>query len=223
MVERALLERKREFERRDDLRAAWMTSKAIDIFENQSRAGQNAGNRRCNMPLRERRDSSVKYDAKALRIDLPAHDVERVRPGVLTAHLNGRSRRHRRPEARKPPRHRRTAPWRRYSPWSIHRAGRPGCKLRPRRATQCCRDASRRDGTQWRSPETPPAQPSPKTGTRSTSARNPKRPATLASRLGVAIPVDEIVTIVSTSAASSSAASRARFAASTKSSHAPSR
>jgi hypothetical protein len=48
------------------------------------------------------------------------------------------------------------------------------------------------------SPETPPAQPRPKTGTRSTSARNPNRPATLASRLGVAIPVDEIVTIVST-------------------------
>ena len=42
------------------------------------------------MLLRERRDIPVKDDAKALRIDLPAHDVERVRPGVLTAHLNGR-------------------------------------------------------------------------------------------------------------------------------------
>ena len=91
MVERALLERKREFERRDDLRAAWMTSKSIDIFENQSRAGQNPGNRRCNMPLRERWNGLVKDDAKALRIDLPAHDVDRVGPGVLTAHLNGRN------------------------------------------------------------------------------------------------------------------------------------
>src|SRR5580698_1366502 len=27
--------------------------------------------------------------AEALRIDSPTHDVERVRPGVLTAHLNG--------------------------------------------------------------------------------------------------------------------------------------
>jgi hypothetical protein len=53
------------------------------------------------------------------------------------------------------------------------------------------------------------AQPSPKTGTRSTSGRNPKRPATFASRLGVAIPVDEMVTMVSNSAASSSAASSA--------------
>ena len=70
-------------------------------------------------------------------------------------------------------------------------------------------------------PETPPAQPRPKTGTRSTSGRNPIGPATLASRLGVAIPVEEIVTMVSTSAAASPAASKARLAASTKSWRAP--
>src|SRR5208337_3531398 len=75
----------------DDLRAPWMTGKAINIFENQSRAGQNAGNRRCDMLLRERRNGLVKDDAEALRIDPPAHDVERVWPGVLTAHLNGRN------------------------------------------------------------------------------------------------------------------------------------
>ena len=39
MVKRALLERQRKFERRDDFRAARMTSEAIDIFENQPRAG----------------------------------------------------------------------------------------------------------------------------------------------------------------------------------------
>ena len=43
------------------------------------------------MSLRERRNGLVKDDAKALRIDFPAHDVERVRPGVLTAHLNSRN------------------------------------------------------------------------------------------------------------------------------------
>jgi hypothetical protein len=150
MVERALFERKREFERRDDLRAAWMTSKAIDIFENQSCAGQNTGNRRCDMPLREWWNGLVKDDAKALRIDLLAHDVDHVGPGVLTAHLNGQQYRRRRPEARKQPRHRRRAPWRLYSPSSIHRAGRPGCKLRPQRATQCCRDANGLDETQLR-------------------------------------------------------------------------
>ena len=31
----------------------------------------------------------IEDDAEALRIDSPAHDVERVRPGVLTAQLNG--------------------------------------------------------------------------------------------------------------------------------------
>src|SRR4029077_19100377 len=74
---------------RDDLRAARMTGKAIDIFESQSAAGQNAGDRRRDVRLRERRDRTVEYDAEALRIDSPAHDVERVGPGVLAAHLNG--------------------------------------------------------------------------------------------------------------------------------------
>ncbi len=68
-----------------------MTGKAIDIFENQSRAGQNAGNRRCDVLLREWRDLPVKYDAEALLINFPAHDVERFGPGMLTAHLNGGS------------------------------------------------------------------------------------------------------------------------------------
>ena len=44
-----------------------------------------------NMLLREWRDRPVEYDAEALRINSPTHDVERVRPGVLAAHLNGGS------------------------------------------------------------------------------------------------------------------------------------
>ena len=50
-------------------------------------------------------------------------------------------------------------------------------------------------------PETPPAQPRPNTGTRAMSERNPIRPATRASRLGVAMPVEQTVTTVSISAA----------------------
>jgi hypothetical protein len=73
------------------------------------------------------------------------------------------------------------------------------------------------------SPETPPAQPRPNTGTRSTSARKPMRPATRASRLGVAMPVEEMVTTVSTSRPSRPASARAREAAATNSSCAPSR
>ena len=49
-------------------------------------------------------------------------------------------------------------------------------------------------------PDTPPAQPRPNTGTRLMSERNPRRPATRASRLGVAIPVELTVTTVSMSA-----------------------
>src|SRR5580700_7905564 len=66
-----------------------MTGEAIDIFESQSAAGQDDGDRRCDVRLREWRNRPVEYDAEALRIDSPTHDVERVRPGVLAAHLNG--------------------------------------------------------------------------------------------------------------------------------------
>src|SRR5271156_4201020 len=68
-----------------------MTGEAIDVFRNQSGAGQNAGDRRRDVLLRERGDRTIEDDPEALRIDSPAHDVERVRPGVLTAQLNGGS------------------------------------------------------------------------------------------------------------------------------------
>src|ERR1700722_3763065 len=65
-----------------------MTGKAINVFENQSCAAENASNRWRYVLLREWRDIPVKYDAEALRIDFPTHDVERFRPGVLAAHFN---------------------------------------------------------------------------------------------------------------------------------------
>src|ERR1700749_1187330 len=89
MVERTLLELQRQFERSNDLRAPWMTGEAIDIFESQSCAAQNAADRRRNMLLREWWDIPVKDDAKTLRIDFPTHDVERIGPSVLAAHLDG--------------------------------------------------------------------------------------------------------------------------------------
>ena len=52
-------------------------------------ARQDAGDRRRDVLLRERRDRAVEDHAEALRIDVPAHDVERVGPGVLAAHLDG--------------------------------------------------------------------------------------------------------------------------------------
>ena len=73
------------------------------------------------------------------------------------------------------------------------------------------------------SPETPPAQPRPKTGTRMTSARKPMRARTRASRLGVAMPVDETVTTQSTSPAVSPALSSASPPAATNRASAPSR
>src|ERR1700737_3533786 len=72
-------------------------------------------------------------------------------------------------------------------------------------------------------PEAPPAQPRPKTGTRITSDRKPIRRATRASRLGVAIPVEVTVTMVSISRPVRSASASAFSATSTNSASAPSR
>ena len=78
MIERALLERQRPLERRDHLRAAGMTNEAIDIFENQPVRAKISTIAGAICSLRERWNGLVKDDAKALRIDLPAHDVERI-------------------------------------------------------------------------------------------------------------------------------------------------
>ena len=63
-------------------------------------------------------------------------------------------------------------------------------------------------------PEAPPAQPSPKTGTRITSCRKPIRPQATASKVGVATPVEVTVTIASTSPAAQPASASAPSAAS---------
>ena len=64
------------------------------------------------------------------------------------------------------------------------------------------------------SPVTPPAQPSPKIGTRRTSGRRPRRGATRASMLGVAMPVVETKTRPSMSPGTNPAAAIAWVAAS---------
>jgi hypothetical protein len=72
-------------------------------------------------------------------------------------------------------------------------------------------------------PDTPPAQPSPNTGTRVTSLRKPIRLKARASRLGVAMPVEETVTMVSMSRGARPADSRASCVTRAKSASAPSR
>ena len=70
-------------------------------------------------------------------------------------------------------------------------------------------------------PDTPPAQPSPNTGTRDTSERKPMRPATRASSVGVAMPVELTLTMVSISSALRSACASALVVASMNSASAP--
>ncbi len=72
-------------------------------------------------------------------------------------------------------------------------------------------------------PAAPPPQPSPNTGTRMMSGRKPMAVMAWASRLGVAMPVEETVTTISTCAAFKPALSSALVPASMNSFTAPSR
>ena len=67
-----------------------MASEAIDICEPEPRAAENASDGGRYMLFGERRDRPVKNHAETLRVDIPAHDVERVGPGVLTADFDRR-------------------------------------------------------------------------------------------------------------------------------------
>ena len=150
----------------------------------------------------------------------PAHDVERVGPDMLAAHFDRR-------EAG-------LAGAQHAGGGAVAEQGggddvglgqlvepeRQGAKLDRHQQHDRCPGGLAPGARRSTSPETPPAQPRPKTGTRSTSARKPMRAATRASRLGVAMPVDETVTTVSTSAAVRPAASSALVAASINKLHA---
>jgi hypothetical protein len=81
------------------------------------------------------------------------------------------------------------------------------------------RAAAKRDAIA--SPVTPPAQPNPKTGVRSTSLRKPSCGNTRVSKLGVMMPVDETVTTASTCAAPIRARSSADRATRANSDDAP--
>src|SRR5271154_3464516 len=66
-----------------------MTGEPVDVRQLQAAAIENAGDGGRDIRLGERRNGSVKYDSEAVGIDIPAHDVERIRPIVLTTHLDG--------------------------------------------------------------------------------------------------------------------------------------
>src|SRR5271168_3367081 len=88
MIERALFKRQRALERVDDFGAARMASKAIDLGESQSRATENARDRRRNMFFCEWRNGSVKNHPEPFRVDIPAHDIECIGPSMLAAHFH---------------------------------------------------------------------------------------------------------------------------------------
>ena len=65
-----------------------MTRKTINVGQAQIASGQNAGYCRRYMFLDKRRDGPIENHTEALRIDIPAHDVEGARPSVVAAHLD---------------------------------------------------------------------------------------------------------------------------------------
>src|ERR1700730_8385994 len=170
-----------------------MTRKTINVGQAQIGSGQNAGHCRRYMFLDKRGDGPIENDTEALRIDIPAHDVERVGPGgwptISTAAMPVSSARSTQAAAPSPNSADATifALVKRSSRKAIVQISTANSST-----TLPGRDCARREAIE--TPETPPAQPRPNTGTRSTSARKPTRAAARASRLGVAMPVDEMVT-----------------------------
>ena len=136
------------------------------------------------------------------RIDRPAHDVERARPGVL-----GRGTDLQHPLAAAPARRTAAAapsPKRAeeitsaFVPRSMRHASVQSSTTTTSTTSPGSARASRAPSAR---PDTPPAQPRPNTGTRITVGRNPISGPTRASMLGVAIPVEDTVTTTSTSRA----------------------
>ena len=66
----------------------WQAKRSISSRTSPA-AAEDAGNGRRDVRLRERRYRPVEDHAEAFGVDVPAHDVERVGPGMLAAHLDG--------------------------------------------------------------------------------------------------------------------------------------
>ena len=120
-------------------------------------------------------------------------------------------------------RRRRTGWWRRYWLWSIRRAGAPASRVRSRPKAHSSPAAPGPGAPRSTGPIRRRRSRGRRPAHGSTSDRNPSRPATRASRLGVAIPVEQTVTTVSMSLPESCAFASAFSAASTNSASAPSR
>src|ERR1019366_4043606 len=198
VVERTLMERKRSLQRGYDPGAAGMADEPADVRHRELHACENLHHGGVEMRGDEIGDGTAEGHAESFRVDIPTHDAERIGPKCS-------------PEISIP-----VAP---PSPARNMIAAAPS----PNRLTatmlalvsSSSRSASEQSsiatsstlvpGRAWArrdaidKPETPPAQPRPNTGTRVTSDRNPITRATRASRLGVAIPVEQTVTTVSIS------------------------
>ena len=214
MFQHALLQRECPLQRGDDLGAAWMERKPIDVAESQPGPTENTSDGRRHMRLGERWDVAIEDHPEPLRVDRPAHDVERVGPTVLAAHFDRGDAAH--------------SGLQNASGGTIteQRGGddvRLGQLVEPerQRAKFDCdeQNDSAGAGLCHAGRDRQPADTAGATKSEHRHALNvgdeiPYCPATRASRLGVAMPVEEIVTTMSTSAAVRPAASSALVAAS---------
>ena len=113
--------------------------------------------------------------AEAHRIDLPSHDAERVGPKMLAgrddlrAHVLAAVGGDDETQRRRP----RTAPSRRCCSWSVRRTRKASVQISTATSSTFDPGSARASRAASDRPDTPPAQPRPKTGTRWTSGRNP--------------------------------------------------
>src|SRR3984957_21012151 len=88
MLQRALIQRQRGLDRIDHLGAAGMTDELVDVADIQLHAAENLRQRRLEFGRDEIGDGAAKDQAEAERIDVPSHDVERIRDQIFAASLD---------------------------------------------------------------------------------------------------------------------------------------
>src|SRR6266404_8224869 len=83
MVERALAEMQCALKCRDHFGAPWVTGKAVDRVPGDVHPLQDAIDGPTDILLGKGRDVAVEDHTQPLAVDIPSHDVERVRPHML--------------------------------------------------------------------------------------------------------------------------------------------
>ena len=203
VIERALIERQRALQRGDDFCAAGMADEAVDVGHRQAPSAARISATAGPPCVRATKSGNraLEDHAEPFGIDAPSHDVERIRPQLLAGALDPR-----RAAVAGAQHARRGAVAEQAGGDDIGLgqfvvANAPACTVRARPAARWCRAAPAPAAMRSTGPTRRPRSPGRTPARATRRQRKPSWPATRASRLGVAMPVEQTVTTVSISPA----------------------